>query len=155
MMSTREEYESALKKAMALCSSREYCISEIRSKIIEWGLAEKESQKITDVLVKEKYIDEARYASAFARDKFRFNKWGRIKIGMMLNMKGLHSSLIKEALKSIDQEEYLNVLQDLISSKRKTIKAGNNYEASARLLRYGLSKGFEKDIIMKVISDHW
>jgi len=80
-------FETALKKAMALCAGREYCRSDIRQKLSTWSIDATDAEKIISKLVIEKFIDEERYCTAFVRDKFRYNKWGRVKIASALKMK--------------------------------------------------------------------
>ena len=70
----------ALNRAMALCSRTEYCISDIRQKLESWGLESDKAGDVIAILIKENFINEERYAGAFARDKYRYNKWGRVKI---------------------------------------------------------------------------
>jgi regulatory protein len=125
-------FESARRRAMAICACREYCIDDIRNKLGSWGVGEADTEKIIILLLKEKFIDEERYASAFARDKFKYN-----------NM----------ALESIDNTTYLNMIRDLLITHRRTIRASNQYDLKAKLLRYGLSKGFESHILYEMIND--
>ena len=75
----------ALHRAAALCSSSEHCIADIREKLSRWGIGEPDARTIVERLVQERFIDEGRYAIAFAKDKFRFSGWGRIKSAMPCN----------------------------------------------------------------------
>jgi regulatory protein len=146
-------FKTALNKAMAQCSRREYCIRDIEVKLNEWGLNESDCQKITGILIKENFLNEERYASAFARDKFKYNKWGRIKITAHLRAKNIPAEKIKNALDTIDNDLYKKSLNDIISSHRKTIKAKNQYDLNAKLLRYGASKGFESSLLYDILND--
>ena len=74
------KYEEALYKSAAYCSQSEHCISDLRNKLTQWGVMESDWDKIIRYLVDENYINESRYAIAFTKDKFRYNKWGKIKI---------------------------------------------------------------------------
>jgi regulatory protein len=145
-------YKTALSKAMALCSKREYCASEIREKITTWGISESESEKIIATLIKENFLNEERFASAFVKDKFNYNKWGKIKISAHLKAKRIQSSIIKSALESIDDEVYLKTIKSIITSHRRSVKAKNQYDLKAKLLRYGLSKGFESSILYVILN---
>jgi regulatory protein len=146
-------FQTALNKAMALCSRREYCTDDIRNKLNSWGLDSEASDKIIRILITENYINETRYANAFVRDKFNFNKWGRIKISVYLKKRKIPSHLINSALKGIDDELYIKTLKELVSSHRKNIRARNNYELKAKLLRYGLAKGYESNLLYDVLDD--
>jgi regulatory protein len=152
-MSDKERYNILLKKAMALCAGKECCISDVNQKLISWSADEEETKKILHQLEKEKFIDETRYATAFARDKFRYNKWGRIKIGAALRQKNIPSGIISGAFESIDENEYLETLKSIISNHRRTVKAKNQYDLKGKLLRYGLSKGFESHLLYDILNE--
>lgn len=146
-------YKTALGKAMALCSKREYCCDDIRIKLDSWGIAGGTAGKVMSTLIKEKFIDEHRYANAFAKDKFRYNKWGKVKIASGLKIKRIPADIISEALDSLDTDEYMNMLAKLISTQRKKIQAKNQYDLKAKLMRYALSKGFESGLIYEVLGE--
>lgn len=152
-MTTTDQYQTALSRAMALCSQKEQCIDDITKKLTAWGISDNESRKIINTLLHEKFIDEKRYAGFFARDKFRFNKWGRIKIAAHLKIKNIPSGIIKEALESIDNEQYIDTLKNLLTEHRRHIKAKNQYDLKGKLLRYGQSKGFENGLLFDLLSN--
>ena len=83
----------ALKTVTAFCSKKEYCRQEIRQKLEKWEIAEKDIDTILEFLQKNNFINEQRYAQFYARDKFRFNKWGKQKISLMLKQKKLRRIL--------------------------------------------------------------
>ena len=72
-MSDKALYKSALDKAMAHCSRREFCCDDIRSKLSLWGVENNDAGKIIGTLIRENFINESRYAEAFVRDKFKYN----------------------------------------------------------------------------------
>ena len=146
-------YKTALNKAMAQCSHREYCCEDIRIKLISWGVGNSDSEKIIDVLIRENFINESRYAKAFVKDKFNYNKWGKIKIASHLKMKKIPSEIIRSALDSIDYDAYTKLLAYLITTHRRTVKAKNKYDLKAKLLRYGASKGFESSLLYDILND--
>ena len=102
--------DEILYKLAAKCSTSEQCLSDIEAKINRYDLTEEERTRILRHLVEEKYIDDRRYAEAFVRDKYRFNKWGRIKITQGLRMKGIDKETISNAMGVIDEQEYLDIL---------------------------------------------
>jgi len=146
-------YKTALNKAMAQCSRREYCCEDIRNKLSSWGVNESDSDKIITALIKENFINELRFASAFVKDKFKYNKWGKIKIGMHLRAKKIPSDIVKSALDDIDYENYINSLKGIISSHRRTAKAKNQYDLKAKLIRHALSKGFESSLVYEILNE--
>lgn len=148
-----DEYKSSLAKVMVLCSKREYCIDDIRVKLNSWGIDENECDKIIKRLISENFLNETRYCLAFTRDKFRYNKWGKVKIAAHLKAKKIHGENIQEALDSIDNELYVNTLNDMLAVHKKHITAKNQYDLKGKLLRYGLSKGFESSLLYDVLNN--
>jgi len=146
-------FNTALNKAMALCAGREICYSDMRQKLISLGIKGVDTDKILNLLTQGKFIDEDRYAVAFVKDKFRYNKWGRIKIGSVLKMKKIPDEIIGKALDSIDDSEYLALLKSIIAKQRKTVKAKNQYDLKGKLLRHCLSKGFESHLVYDLLND--
>lgn len=137
----------ALNRMAAYCSVAEHCRAEIAEKLQRWGIAYQVIERILQRLEQEKYIDEERFCRAFIRDKYRFAKWGKIKIGQALQQKKISSVVYRTFLNEIDEDEYLSILCDLLNSKRKSVRAENDYELNGKLIRFALSRGFEmKDI---------
>jgi regulatory protein len=118
-----------------------------------WGVGKNDSEKIIGILIKENFINESRYAIAFVKDKFNYNKWGKVKIAVHLRVKKLPPDIISSALDSIDNELYTKLLNELIANHRRTVKAKNQYDLKAKLLRYGLSKGFESSLLYDILND--
>jgi regulatory protein len=145
-------FKTALSRAMALCSQREYCIDDIQSKLQTWGVGESDKEKILANLIKENFINEKRYSEAYVKDKFKYNKWGRVKIRAGLKMKKIQGEVISSALNSIDDEQYKKALEDLLTSHRRCVRAKNQYDLKGKLLRYGLSKGFETELLYDILS---
>jgi regulatory protein len=146
-------FNTALNKAMAQCSRREFCRSDILIKLDSWGLGENDCEKVITILMQENFINEERFARAFVRDKFNYNKWGKVKIATHLRAKKLPPDIISSAFDSIDNEQYIKMIRGLIESHRRTVRAKNQYDLKAKLLRYGLSKGFESSILYDILND--
>jgi regulatory protein len=152
-MSENTLFKVALNKAMALCSHREFCSADLNGKLESWGVGNIDTEKIINILKKENFINESRYANAFVRDKFTYNKWGKIKIAAHLKIKKIPTDIIKMSLDSIDNEIYTKCIKELITNHRRAVKAKNQYDLKAKLLRYGLSKGFESSILYDILND--
>ena len=150
-MDEKVQFKTALTRAMRICSQREFCINDIETKLESWGVAMSNTQKIIDALLKENFINEERYSKAFAKDKFNYNKWGKIKIASHLKAKRISSETIRLALDSIDNDLYLNTIKITLETRKKSIKAKNNYELKAKLIRFGLSKGFESSLLYEAL----
>lgn len=146
-MSAQLTEAEALNKVASYCSSAEHCRAEINDKLQRWGIAYEAIARILSRLEAEKYIDDERYCRAFVADKFRFAKWGKVKIAQGLYMKKIPSDTAWRYLNEIDEEEYLLILNGLLASKRKSIHAQNEFEQNQKLIRFAMSRGFEiKDI---------
>ncbi len=140
-------------KAERFCSASEHCPSEVAAKLKQWGASDEEQDLIIAHLQKERYIDTERYCRFFARDKYRFTHWGRVKIAQALKMKGLPSEDIRRGLEEIDEREYDDILRDLINKKRKSVSGRNDYERNAKLIRFAIGRGFEMDEIRRHLKD--
>lgn len=144
------EQEAYLQLA-ALCAQAEHCQQEMRDKMRRWELDETVQNRIIDRLIKERYVDDERYARAFVKDKIRYNKWGRRKVQQALWMKRIDADVQQQVLDEIDEKEYLDVLRPLLKQKRKSIKAESDYELNQKLLRFALGRGFGFDIIRQCL----
>lgn len=139
--------EEALHKVAAYCSTAEHCRAEVSEKLQKWSVDYAAIERILHRLETEKYIDDERFCRAFIDDKFRFAKWGKVKIAQGLYMKKIPSDVAWRHLNEIDQDEYLDILRGLLIAKRKSIRANDDYELNGKLVRFALSRGFEmKDI---------
>ena len=146
-MSAQLTDEEALNRVASYCSAAEHCRAEISEKLQRWGIAYETIARILNQLESEKFIDDERFCRAFVNDKFRFSKWGKMKIAQGLYMKKIPSDVVWRYLNGIDEDEYLAVLRVLLASKRKSIHAGDEYELNGKLMRFAMSRGFElKDI---------
>ena len=144
------EQEAYLQLA-TLCAQAEHCEQEMRDKMKRWEIDETAQNRIIDRLVKERYIDNERYARAFVKDKIRYNKWGRRKVQQALWMKRIDNDIQQRVLDEIDEKEYLDVLHPLLKQKRKSTKAANDYELNQKLVRFALGRGFTFDIIRQCL----
>jgi regulatory protein len=121
-------------------------------KMRRWGLDDEAQARVMQRLVQERYVDDARYARAFVKDKVRYNKWGRRKVEQALWQKHIDEDISQQALDEVDDEEYLDVLRPLLAQKRKTTRAANDYELNQKLVRFALGRGFTYDIIRQCLN---
>ena len=145
------EQEAYLQLA-ALCAQAEHCEQEMRDKKRRWELDETVQNRIVDRLLKERYVDDERYARAFVKDKIRYNKWGRRKVQQALWQKRIDADIQQRVLDGIDEKEYVDILRPLLKQKRKTTKAENDYELNRKLVRFALSRGFDFSIIRQCLN---
>jgi len=140
-----------LEKAKRYCAIQERAASDVRKKLYEWKAKPDKMDKIISILFKENFINEERYARVFVRGKFRIKKWGRIKIKAELRSRRITDNIIGKALEEIDEDEYLQTLEEIINKKRLTLSEPESYTGRGKLLNYAVSKGYEKHLIMDLL----
>lgn len=138
-----------------LCARREYCRSDIYEKTLkasggDAGLAD----EIVASLIKEKYVDDSRYASAFAREKSAISGWGPLKIRFALRSKRIGEDDIRQALEEADTEKADGKLGKALEAKWKTLC--EDPQGKLKLIRFALGRGYEydkiKDLVEKISS---
>ena len=143
----------ALSKAMKLCSVKEYAPFEVEEKLRDWGVLDTDIADILTTLKEDKFVDEHRMACFYANDKLRFNKWGKIKIRYALQQKKVTAQAISEALNQINTDEYTRILLTELRKKAKTIKETDPYRFKAKLFQFAASRGFEAEVIYKLMDN--
>lgn len=147
--------ENAVKNKVAdrmrrLCSRREYCVADIRRKLSDALEGDTDAVKeVLDSLIREKYVDDMRYASAFARDKASIAGWGSIKISHALLAKGVDRVIIGEALKEVDCSKAEDRMEKLMANKYRSLK--DDPQCRLKMLRFGLGRGYCYDEINETI----
>lgn len=145
-----QETAKVLDRMRALCSRREYCRKDIMKKVLPAVDGDVTvAGGVVDTLVKEKYIDELRYASAFARDKSSIAGWGAVKIRYMLSAKGIPEGLVAQALEEIDGEKAVSRLDKLMENKFRSLK--EDPQCRLKMLRFGLGRGYGYDEVSFVV----
>lgn len=141
--------EKVLDRMRNLCSRREYCKADIMKKALAALDGDRSrAEKVVDVLVNEKYIDELRYASAFARDKASLAGWGVTKIRYMLSSKGVPRDIIDRALAEVDDEKAKSRLEKLMENKFRSLK--DDPQCRMKMLRFGLGRGYAYEEVAEV-----
>ena len=135
----------------ARCSTTELCLYDIQKKLDATDLTEKEKESIVRRLLDEGFVDEARYARAFVRDKFRFSGWGKVKIAQGLRARQISRTDIQEALTEIDDDDYRRALREALKAKSRTLRGSSEYERNAKLIRFAQSRGYEMAVILKEV----
>lgn len=150
-MKEKTEQEAYL-QLTALCAQAEHCQQEMRDKMKRWDIDPAVQDRIITRLVKERYVDDERYARAFVKDKIRYNKWGRRKVQQGLWLKHIDADIQERVLSEVDDSEYLSILRPLLKQKAKGIRAENDYERNQKLVRFALGRGFTFDIIRQCLN---
>lgn len=138
-------------KLSALCARSEHCEQEMTDKMRRWQVPEEAQAAVMRRLVSGRFVDDERYARAFANDKIKYNKWGKRKIEQALFMKRIDGKIIDSVLNDISDDDYLSVLRPLIEAKRRSTTASSDYELRGKLIRFALSRGFTMELIERVV----
>ena len=146
-----DQQKRILDRLRGLCSRREYCYADVLKKAKDALDGDAQAAKeVADLLVEEKYIDDLRYASAYARDKASIQGWGDVKIKYMLSAKGVAASVITEALQEIDREKSSSRLHKLLENKLRSLK--DDPQCRLKLLRFALGRGYSYDEVNSLIN---
>ena len=145
--------QQALQSLMRLCARSEKSSGDALRLMQQWQVPHMERQGVLERLVKERFIDDGRYAEAYVREKSRLSGWGARKIAMQLRQKGVSQAIIDEALGQLDSNVELPRLVDKLRRKIRTTKYTSDYELRGKLMRYALSLGFDYDIAQRAVED--
>lgn len=144
-------YDRALQRAAGLCSRQEQCTSNIRDKLKNWNVQEADAEKIIQKLRDEQFLDNGRYAGFYAKDKFRFNSWGKIKITHALRQKRVGEEEIENAISQIDEEDWFLTCLKITRQKAASLKEENTFTRRGKLLKFAAGRGFEPDLIYRAL----
>ena len=144
-MNTMTEQEAYLRLA-ALCAQAEHCEYEMQEKMRRWEIADDAQARVMQRLITERYVDDERFARAFANDKVKYNKWGRRKVEAALWQKGISSDIYAPVLDAVDRELYADTLLPLLKAKQRTVTGRTAYERHYKLLRYAIGRGFDVEL---------
>lgn len=147
----KPDAEAARERLSALCARSECCEQELRRRLDKWEIGSAEADGIIDFLIDNKFLNEERYARAFASDKARFSLWGRIRIGRELRMRGIAQSAVAEALQEIDGAEYLEALHRASAQCARGLDL-TEYTERAKLFRRLASRGYEAELVNREVA---
>lgn len=139
--------EQALQKLKHYCAYQERCHSEVREKLYSLGVWKKDHDAIIATLIEENYLNEERFAIAFAGGKWRVKRWGRVRIKYELKQKQVSDYCIRKAMKEIDEEEYIRVLNKLAEEKYASLKNEPYLVRKKKTMDYLLLRGFEQTLL--------
>jgi regulatory protein len=145
--------KAARVKAEHYCAYQERSQQEVRDKLYEWGLHSAEVENIISELIGGNFLNEERFAKAYAQGKFKQKGWGKIKIKQGLKFKKVPDVLIKKALQAIADDDYLKMLKKVIIKKEKLLTEKDPFKRKYKLHQYGLSRGYEGDLITDVVKE--
>jgi Uncharacterized protein conserved in bacteria len=143
--------EQALQKLKHYCAYQERCHSEVKEKLYSLGVWKKEHDAIIAQLIEENYLNEERFAIAYAGGKFRVKQWGRVKISYELKQKQVSEYSIKKSLKQINEDEYFKTLDRLARAKYASLKNDQYLVRKKKTMDHLLNKGFEAALVNQVM----
>lgn len=141
----------ALAKAEAFCAYQERAQQEVRDKLYDWGLWPDAVENIISQLIGSNFLNEERFAYAYASGKFNQKGWGKAKIKQGLKFKKVSDVLIRKALNKIDGDDYLATLEKLLQKKASQLTDRDEYKRHYKLKQYAMGRGFENDLICDVL----
>ena len=145
--------EQALRSLMRLCARSEKSSGDALRLMNQWQVPQAERAGVLDRLLRERFIDDGRYAEAYVREKSRLSGWGARKIAVQLRQKGVSQGVIAEALKQLDDDVELPRLVEKLRRKMRLTKYSSAYELRGKLLRYALSLGFDYDMAQRAVEE--
>ncbi|MEM9829342.1 MAG: regulatory protein RecX [Bacteroidota bacterium] len=146
--------QQAKVKAAKYCAYQERTQQEVRDKLYSYGLHTDAVEEVLSELISDGFVNEERFAQAFARGKFRSNKWGRIKIEMSLRQKGLSDYCIRSGLSEIRDQDYQDTLSGLIQKKWSSLSGEDPYARKHKTARFVLGKGYESELVWKILGNY-
>ncbi|MEZ4941045.1 MAG: regulatory protein RecX [Saprospiraceae bacterium] len=139
--------DEALVKMENYCAYRERCWQEVDQKMKTLGVSAEIAGEIRHALQEQGYVDDARFARAFAGGKFRVNRWGRVRIRLELQRRRITSGLIESALEDIDEQEYRSVLQERLVKKLEQYQAAADSQGRTKAAAALIRSGFEPELV--------
>ncbi len=144
--------QQAFERLAALCARGEHCQHDLLQKLRQWGVDDEAQARVMERLVRERYVDDGRYAAAFVHDKVCYNQWGRRKIEQALWMKHVDEATARAALDAVDDNDYVSQLRPLLQQKRRGIRARSEYELNMKLAKWAMGRGYTMDIIRQCMN---
>ena len=145
--------QEALNKIFRYCAYQERSHHEVKTKLFEYALPTAKVDEIVTYLITEGFLNEERYAKAFAGGKFRIMKWGRLKIQKELESSGVSTRNISKGLAEIGHSEYSKTLLSLIKKKLNQIEDDNVYKKKNKAARFVIGKGYEPELVWQIVND--
>ena len=132
----------ALLRLSALCSRSEQCCYDMERKMCQWKMSQEDIAEVMEKLLSAHFVDDRRYAEAYANDKMRYDRWGPRKIDQMLWSKHIPDDIRSEVLAAIDDEEWVSQLGTLLKSRMRSLSSLSPADRNRRLLRFAMGRGF-------------
>lgn len=145
--------QEAQAKIQRYCAYQERSHQEVRSKLFDYGLHSGEVDDLLTSLITEGFLNEERFAKAYAGGKFRIKKWGKLKIQRELERRGLTNNCISRGIKEIDPSDYSRTLKQLLVRKIRETAGDNLFTKRQKVARFAIAKGYEPELVWEMVRD--
>jgi regulatory protein len=145
-----EREKSVYDALSAQCAKREYCTADIQRKALqrlEFDSAAAES--VVSALVADGFVDDRRYAAAYAREKSALSGWGPVKIRAALLARGVARDVVVEALSEVDPARASAKLEKVLETKWRTLR--DDPQGRLKLIRFALSRGYDYEPVRPLV----
>lgn len=146
-------FEETKQKLVNYCVYQDRCHAEVEQKMREFVLIPEAKEEILLYLMKENYLNEERFTRSYIRGKFYIKNWGKTKIKIHLNQKGITDKLISSCFDEIDENDYLKIIEKIYDNYVGKLEKLQNYQKKSKSIKYLLSRGFEYEAILRVIEN--
>jgi regulatory protein len=141
-----------LDKLQKYCIYQDRCHTEVRTKLLQLQVYGDELEEMMSKLIEDGFLNEERYAIAYASGKFRINHWGKRKIMLGLKSKHISDYCIQKALQKIDQKEYNETIANLSQKKAASLSELDDFHKNQRVFQYLWGKGYTYEDILPFIN---
>jgi len=145
--------EEAKKKIEYYCAYQERCHKEVVEKLKSLGMFDTAIDHIVHHLLEQNFLNEERFAKAFARGKHKFKFWGKRRIEQELKFRDISSYNIKTAIKEIE-DDYLENFYHLADRKWETIHEKALEKKKKKWIDYLIRKGYETNLIFEALKNY-
>lgn len=145
--------EEALVRLQRYCAYQERSHHEVRSKLLDLKIYGDDLEEIIAQLIADNFLNEERFARAYARGKFRMKQWGKRRIVQELKRHAVSAYSIRKALEEIDSTDYRKTLQEVIQKKKKLLALEDGFELQNKLAQYAISRGFESELVWETLKN--
>jgi regulatory protein len=142
-----------IQKLESYCAYRERCTAEVLQRLYTLKVPTSDYEMYIAYLKENNFLNEERYANAFAHGKNNIKKWGRKKIILELQSKHIDACQIQQSLEQIDEGMYVLKLEDILIKKNKSIKETDTFKKKQKLIQFAMQKGYEYEIINEVLKN--
>ena len=146
----QEKYMKVLCRMQAKCSRQEMCVSDVRAKVLKAMDGDAEAaERMVESLVGDRFVDDGRYAAAYAREKSSLSGWGAQKISFMLAHKGIDRKVIAEALEEVDADAAAKKLESVVAAKYRLVS--EEPQCRLKLLKFAMGRGYGYDEVRAAV----